>query len=63
MFRQSGFSIAIGNASPEVKHLADVVTLSNDQDGRVLDIAIAGRAPVLATLNRPACGDRRAAGC
>jgi Cof subfamily protein (haloacid dehalogenase superfamily) len=33
MFRKSGFSIAMGNASPEVKRLADAVTLSNDEDG------------------------------
>jgi polyphosphate glucokinase len=33
MFRRSGFSVAMGNASPEVKQLADAVTLSNDQDG------------------------------
>ena len=33
MFRKGGFSIAMGNASPEVKLLADAVTLSNDEDG------------------------------
>jgi Cof subfamily protein (haloacid dehalogenase superfamily) len=33
MFRNSGFSIAMGNASDEVKHAASAVTLSNDQDG------------------------------
>jgi Cof subfamily protein (haloacid dehalogenase superfamily) len=33
MFRQSGLSIAMGNASPEVKRLADAVTLSNEEDG------------------------------
>jgi Cof subfamily protein (haloacid dehalogenase superfamily) len=33
MFRKSGFSIAMGNASAEVKRLADAVTLSNDEDG------------------------------
>jgi hydroxymethylpyrimidine pyrophosphatase-like HAD family hydrolase len=33
MFRKSGFSIAMGNASPEVKGLADAVTLSNEEDG------------------------------
>jgi Cof subfamily protein (haloacid dehalogenase superfamily) len=33
MFRKSGLSIAMGNASPEVKRLADAVTLSNDEDG------------------------------
>lgn len=33
MFRQSGFSIAMGNASDEVKAQASVVTDSNEQDG------------------------------
>lgn len=33
MFRKSGLSIAMGNAGPEVKRLADAVTLSNDEDG------------------------------
>jgi Cof subfamily protein (haloacid dehalogenase superfamily) len=33
MFRQSGFSIAMGNASPDVKRLAHAVTASNDEDG------------------------------
>jgi hypothetical protein len=33
MFRRSGFSIAMGNATPEVKRLADAATLANDEDG------------------------------
>ncbi len=33
MFRRSGFSIAMGNATPEVARLATAVTLSNDADG------------------------------
>ena len=33
MFRRSGFSVAMGNASPEVKRVADAVTLSNEEDG------------------------------
>ena len=33
MFRNSGFSIAMGNASAEVKRAATAVTLSNDEDG------------------------------
>jgi Cof subfamily protein (haloacid dehalogenase superfamily) len=33
MFRQSGLSIAMGNASPEVKRLADATTLANEDDG------------------------------
>jgi Cof subfamily protein (haloacid dehalogenase superfamily) len=33
MFRNSGFSIAMGNAGPEVKAAASAVTRSNDEDG------------------------------
>jgi len=33
MFKKSGFSIAMGNASPEVKRVSDAVTLSNDANG------------------------------
>ena len=33
MFQKSGFSIAMGNASPAVKRRADAVTLSNEEDG------------------------------
>ncbi len=33
MFRKSGLSIAMGNASPEVKKQADFVTDSNEDDG------------------------------
>lgn len=33
MFRNSGFSIAMGNASDEVKRAANAVTLTNDEDG------------------------------
>ena len=33
MFRKSGFSIAMGNASDEVKAQASVVTDSNENDG------------------------------
>ena len=33
MFRRSGFSIAMGNASDEVKQAANVVTDSNENDG------------------------------
>lgn len=33
MFRNSGFSIAMGNASDEVKRLANAATLTNDEDG------------------------------
>lgn len=33
MFRRSGFAIAMGNATPEVKSLAQAITSSNDEDG------------------------------
>jgi hydroxymethylpyrimidine pyrophosphatase-like HAD family hydrolase len=33
MFRSSGFAIAMGNATAEVKALAQAITLSNDEDG------------------------------
>ena len=33
MFRNSGFSIAMGNASEAVKRAANAVTLTNDEDG------------------------------
>lgn len=33
MFRRAGFAIAMGNATPEVKALAQAITLSNDEDG------------------------------
>ncbi|MEO9188897.1 MAG: HAD hydrolase family protein, partial [Acetobacteraceae bacterium] len=33
MFRKSGFSIAMGNASDEVKAQASVVTDSNENEG------------------------------
>ena len=53
MFRKSGLSIAMGNASSEVKRLADAVTLSNDEDGfasaverLILPLACARTAPV-----------------
>jgi Cof subfamily protein (haloacid dehalogenase superfamily) len=33
MFRQSGFSIAMGNATADVRKFASATTLTNDQDG------------------------------
>jgi hypothetical protein len=33
MFARAGFAIAMGNATSEVKALAQVTTLSNDEDG------------------------------
>ena len=38
MFRKAGLSIAMGNASPEVKQQADYVTASNTDDGFALAI-------------------------
>jgi hydroxymethylpyrimidine pyrophosphatase-like HAD family hydrolase len=38
MFARAGFPIAMGNATPEVKALAQAVTLSNDEDGFALAI-------------------------
>jgi hydroxymethylpyrimidine pyrophosphatase-like HAD family hydrolase len=38
MFRKAGLSIAMGNASPEVKQQADYVTASNADDGFALAI-------------------------
>jgi len=33
MFRKSGISIAMGNASPEVRKAATYVTASNEEEG------------------------------
>jgi Cof subfamily protein (haloacid dehalogenase superfamily) len=38
MFARAGFAIAMGNATPEIKALAQAVTLSNDADGFALAI-------------------------
>ena len=35
MIKYAGVGVAMGNAKPEVKEAADVVTLSNDEDGLV----------------------------
>jgi hypothetical protein len=55
MFQESGMSIAMGNASPEVQRQATFVTASHEDEGFaraieeiVLPRAIAGRAPPLA---------------
>lgn len=47
MFRKSGFSIAMGNASAEAKRHADATTLSNDEDGfaAAVERLILPRAP------------------
>lgn len=46
MFRRSGLSIAMGNAAPEVKAEAMLVTSSNDEDGfaRAVDAHILSKA-------------------
>jgi len=33
MLKYAGIGVAMGNATPEVKAIADEVTLSNDEDG------------------------------
>ena len=33
MFKKSGFAIAMGNAAPEIKAMAQATTLSNEEDG------------------------------
>jgi len=47
MFRNSGFSIAMGNASAEVKRAASAVTLTNDDEGfaHAIDRFVLPRAP------------------
>lgn len=46
MFRQSGLSIAMGNASPDVQAEADLVTDSNNDEGfaKAVERFILGRA-------------------
>jgi hydroxymethylpyrimidine pyrophosphatase-like HAD family hydrolase len=46
MFRKSGFSIAMGNASDDVKSQASVVTDSNENEGfaKAMERFILGRA-------------------
>ena len=45
MFRKAGVSIAMGNASPEVKRQANHVTASNTDDG--FDLAIERFVPTV----------------
>ena len=33
MFKEVGLSVAMGNANDKIKEIADVVTLSNEEDG------------------------------
>lgn len=39
MLEEAGIGVAMGNASEEIKAAADVITLSNDEDG-VADMVI-----------------------
>jgi len=52
MFRKAGFSIAMGNASADVKRAADCVTASNREDG----FAQAVERYILATVRRETTG-------
>lgn len=52
MFRKAGFSIAMGNASADVKRAADCVTASNREDG----FAQAVERHILATVSREKTG-------
>jgi Cof subfamily protein (haloacid dehalogenase superfamily) len=38
MFKRAGFAIAMGNATPEIKRLAQATTASNDEEGFALAI-------------------------
>jgi Cof subfamily protein (haloacid dehalogenase superfamily) len=38
MFKKAGFAVAMGNASPEIKAMAQAVTLSNEEDGFAIGI-------------------------
>jgi hydroxymethylpyrimidine pyrophosphatase-like HAD family hydrolase len=48
MFRNSGFGIAMGNASPEVQAQADVVTSSYEDEGfaNAIEKFVLRRAPL-----------------
>src|SRR4051794_24034988 len=52
MFRKSGLSIAMGNASPEVQHEASFVTASNAEEGfaKAMEAFILGGRPELAEV-------------
>jgi Cof subfamily protein (haloacid dehalogenase superfamily) len=60
MFQRSGFSIAMGNASPEVQRAADFVTDSNLADGfaTAIERFILGHLPSNARLEMPRTGNR-----
>ena len=60
MFERSGLSIAMGNASPEVQHAADLVTDSNEEEGfaNAIERFILGISPSDAQVGRARSGVR-----
>ena len=60
MFERSGLSIAMGNASPEVQHAADLVTDSNAEEGLANAIKrfILGISPLDAQVGKARSGAR-----
>jgi hydroxymethylpyrimidine pyrophosphatase-like HAD family hydrolase len=60
MFERSGLSIAMGNASPEVQHAADLVTDSNEEEGfaNAIERFILGITPSDAQVGKARSGVR-----
>jgi len=60
MFERSGFSIAMGNASPDVQRAADFVTASNGEDGfaQAMERLILGTGRSSAQVEIAKAGDR-----
>jgi Cof subfamily protein (haloacid dehalogenase superfamily) len=60
MFERSGLSIAMGNASPEVQHAADLVTDSNAEEGfaNAIERFILGISPSDAQVGKARLGAR-----
>jgi Cof subfamily protein (haloacid dehalogenase superfamily) len=60
MFERSGLSIAMGNASPDVRRSADFVTASNSEDGfaRAIEQIILGASRSPAQVEVAKAGDR-----
>jgi Cof subfamily protein (haloacid dehalogenase superfamily) len=60
MFERSGLSIAMGNASPEVRRAADFVTASNSEDGfaQAIERLILGASRSPAQIEAAKAGDR-----
>ena len=38
LLQKSGLAVAMGNALPEVKNIADRITASNDEDGIAIEL-------------------------